>query len=195
MSLPSNTASVLQFLTPGVDVHLEQLVEVRFDGVVTDIALWDPSLGTQPTEQQINDAATDQPGTEQDHGDGPELFSVWLAKHGGDPTLTNRQQAKEVADDTTKVGMEVRALIETFNKRDNYLVNRIIELQNTVGAMINSVGNLQEMKDAGATAAAVAFPQTQATDATDHFQASATRPKSDAVQDYKDEIDSGGADT
>ncbi len=195
MALPQNTTTILEFMNPGQDIHGQELVLVGDNLGTIVIAYYDPSLGTQPTEQQINDAATDQPGTEQDHGDGPELFSVWLAKHGGDPTLTNRQQAKEVADDTTKVGMEVRALIETFNKRDNYLVNRIIELQNTVGAMINSVGNLQEMKDAGATAAAVAFPQTQATDATDHFQTSATRPKSDAVQDYKDEIDSGGADT
>lgn len=94
-------------------------------------------------------------------------------------TTSNRNGAVAIADDPQSVGMQNRSLIEVFNQRDNFLTNRIVQLQDAMDAMKASTGAVQNLRDA---IPAVFLP-------TD------TRPKGDAVQAYKDEIDSGGADT
>ena len=48
----------------------------------------------QPTEQQINEWATDAAPLPSG-----QLFSVWLAEHGGDALLTLRRLAKEALDE------------------------------------------------------------------------------------------------
>ncbi len=94
-------------------------------------------------------------------------------------TTSVRSRALVNADDFTITGVELRALIEVFNKRDNYLVNRIIELQNRVQAMIDSTGGVANMRTDGAAVS---------------ISATVTRTKASTVTDYKDEINSGGAD-
>lgn len=76
------------------------------------------------------------------------------------------------------VGVELRAIIEVFNKRDNYLVNRIAELQQALDAVKASSGAAQNIRDA--------IPA--------NWLATNTRPRPDAVQDYKDEINAGNVD-
>lgn len=94
-------------------------------------------------------------------------------------TVSDRSQASGAADDPGGVGMQNRSLIEVFNQRDNFVINRITELQQAMDAMKASTGAIGNLRDA--------IPAS--------FLPTATRPKSDAVQAYKDEIDSGGADT
>ena len=77
---------------------------------------------------------------------------------------------------TAEVGGDVRALIQLLNKRDNYLINRVIELQNRVQAMLDSSGNAETMRTAGLAVS---------------ISATATRPREDAVTDYKDDINAG----
>ena len=72
-------------------------------------------------------------------------------------------------------GMRVRALIQLMNKRDNYLVNRIIELQDALTALRNASGNAGARLDA--------LPAS--------YMASTTRARADAVQDYKDDVNAG----
>lgn len=87
-----------------------------------------------------------------------------------------------VTDETTAVegeGVRVRALIELFNKRDNYLVNRIAELQAALDAMKASSGNTQALRDA--------IPGA--------WLATNTRSKANAVADYTADIDAGNQDT
>ena len=75
-------------------------------------------------------------------------------------------------------GTHIRGLFEVFNKRDNYLVTRILELQAALDAMKASVGAADSIR--------AAIPST--------WLASSTRPRADAIQDYKDDIQAGGAD-
>ena len=92
----------------------------------------------------------------------------------------NRATATAAIDNTQEpVGWETRSLIEVINQRDNYLTNRIEELQQALDAVKVSTGAVQGMKDA--------IPAS--------WLATNTRDKPDAVQAYKDEISSGGADS
>ncbi len=90
----------------------------------------------------------------------------------------NRTVAIAVPDDSDSVGVRVRELIEVFNKRDNYLVNRIVELHGAMAAMKASTGGVANLR--------AAVPSS--------FLATNTRSRADAVQDYKDDIAAGGAD-
>jgi len=93
---------------------------------------------------------------------------------------SNRATTASEPDETVEsLGWRVRALIELFNKRDNYLVNRISEIQDAMDAMKATAGNAQAMRDA--------IPSS--------WLATSTRPRSEAVQDFKDDINAGGADT
>lgn len=97
--------------------------------------------------------------------------------------LTNQNRADAVANvDNTEesVGWELRELIELFNKRDNYIVNRMVEIQDTLVAIRDQTFGTQARQniDAG-------FPTL----------ATSTRTRAQAVQDYKDDINAGGADT
>lgn len=92
----------------------------------------------------------------------------------------NRADALVLPDDVVDpIGWNQRALIELLNKRDNYVVNRLTELQAAFDAMKASAGNISSLRDS--------IPAS--------WLVTATRLRSDAIQDYKDEITSGGADT
>ena len=93
-------------------------------------------------------------------------------------TVTQREQAERAPDIVGANGMSARSIIEIFNKRDNFLTNRIIQLQDAMDAMKASTGAVQNLRDA--------IPAT--------FLPTNTRPRNDAIQDYKDEISSGDAD-
>lgn len=89
-----------------------------------------------------------------------------------------RSNAEIVPDSEKQDGMGMRSIIETFNKRDNYLTNRILQLQQAMDDMKASTGAADSIRDA--------IPAV--------FLPTATRPRNDAIQDYKDEITSGNAD-
>jgi len=78
-----------------------------------------------------------------------------------------------------EIGMRLRALIELFNKRDNFNTNRIIELQNRVQAMLDSTGNADAMRTDGL---AVSISATN------------TRTRPAAVADFKAIIDNAEVD-
>ena len=94
-------------------------------------------------------------------------------------TQANRDVAVGLPDELSGDGVRVRALIELLNKRDNYLVNRVAELQGALVALQSSGGNAGARLDG--------LPAS--------YLATATRPKADAVQDYKDDINAGNQDT
>lgn len=75
-------------------------------------------------------------------------------------------------------GFDLRALIETFNKRDNWVINRLLELQAALDAVKASTGPADNIR--------AAIPAT--------WLATATRSKPDTVQEYKDNITAGAAD-
>ena len=93
-------------------------------------------------------------------------------------TVADRGLAEDLPDSPLQDGMSSRAIIEIFNKRDNFLTTRIIELQDALDAMKASVGAADAIRDA----IPAIFLPTQ------------TRPRNDAIQDYKDDISSGNAD-
>jgi hypothetical protein len=121
----------------------------------------------------------DPPGSDIVRLATPAEQAVIDAAIGQATTVSDRDQASGAADDPKAVGMQNRSLIEVFNQRDNYVINRIEQLQTAMEDMKASTGAADSIRDA---IPAVFLP-------TD------TRPKGDAVQAYKDEIDSGGADT
>lgn len=92
----------------------------------------------------------------------------------------NRAVAVAAPDDTQEpIGWETRALIELLNKRDNYLTNRIEEVQEDLQAIKASSGPADNIRNA----------------VRNNYLATATRARADAVQDYKDDINAGGADS
>lgn len=91
-------------------------------------------------------------------------------------TQADRDEVIATPDNTDALGTQIRALIQLTNKRDNYLTNRIIELQNRVQAMCDSSGAVANMKADGL---AVSISATN------------TRDRADAVQDYKDDTAAG----
>lgn len=93
--------------------------------------------------------------------------------------VTNRDEAKAPVAATDGDGVRVRALIELFNKRDNYLATRLGELNDRVQAMIDSSGNVGNMRADGA---AVSVSPIN------------TRPRAAAVSDFRASIDAGNSD-
>lgn len=91
---------------------------------------------------------------------------------------SSRTVAEVLPDSTQHDGMSARAIIEIFNKRDNFLTQRIIELQDAMDAMKASTGAADNIR--------AAIPA--------NFLPTNTRPRNDAIQDYKDDISSGNAD-
>ena len=91
----------------------------------------------------------------------------------------NRAQAVSEVESSAYVGMELRSLIEVFNKRDNYLINRVTELQGALAAIKASTGAADSIR--------AAIPAS--------WLATNTRLRPDAVQAYKDEINTGNVDT
>ncbi len=77
-----------------------------------------------------------------------------------------------------ELGIQLRELFEVFNKRDNYLVTRIEELQTALIALQGGSGNANSRLDGLPTS----------------YLATSTRTRAQAIQDYKDDINAGGAD-
>ena len=102
-----------------------------------------------PAEQAIVDAAIDQ--------------------------ATTVSQRNEAADKPDQPNSDTRCEIEARNKRDNYLINRIIQLQDAMDAMKASTGAVANMRDA---IPAVFLPTN-------------TRTRAEAIQDYKDDTSAG----
>jgi len=169
MAYPLATSRVLEALGY---VPLDDFTAQTTDGTTVELT-W-THVDTQPSDSDVNDYATDT--TVLPSG---QLFSVWLSENGGDETLTNRRVAIDIANEVNGDGVRVRALIELLNKRDNYLTNRVLELQARVQAMLSSTGGVANMRTDGL---AVSISET------------ATRTKADAVQDYRDDIDAGNQD-
>ena len=89
---------------------------------------------------------------------------------------SNRAVAVALPDLSDRI--DVRALIELLNKRDNYLTNRIEELQQALDAVKASAGPADNIR-----AAIPAF-----------WLVTATRTRAAAITDYKDDINAGNAD-
>jgi hypothetical protein len=92
---------------------------------------------------------------------------------------TVRARAAGNVDDPDILGMEIRSLIALFNMRDNYLTNRITELQDAMAAMKNSTGAVGNLR--------AAIPA--------NFLPTTTRDRDAAIQEYKDNITSGSQDS
>ena len=75
-------------------------------------------------------------------------------------------------------GIEFRALIELLNKRDNFVINRLEELQTTFDDIKATVGAADSIR--------AAIPA--------NFLATNTRTRRDAILDYQANIAEGGAD-
>lgn len=90
---PINSAEILRALgyIPGAHDGESDFVLRNALGVIT--LTWNHA-DPQPTEQQINDYASDT--TPLPSG---QLFSQWQAEHGGDAVQTLRRKAKEALDD------------------------------------------------------------------------------------------------
>ncbi|MGI9294513.1 MAG: hypothetical protein ACR2PS_11080 [Pseudomonadales bacterium] len=93
-------------------------------------------------------------------------------------TARRSQAGRTNIDAVSFEALEMRALIELMSKRDNYLTNRIIELQDALTAIKNSSGAASGIRDA--------IPAS--------FMSTNTRVRRDAIQAYKDLIAAGDAD-
>ena len=104
------------------------------------------------------------------------------------------EAVKVVEDRTTAAGIRERAMIELHNKRISYLTNRVIQLENVITAMLDSNGQVANMRIDGIAQAGQTFPQIQTAASAVHFAAIATRDKRDAVDDYVADINAGNND-
>jgi hypothetical protein len=180
MALPNDTAMLLAFLTPAADPENDDYFRVSSRAGVVSIDYWNTGLlGVQPTELEITNASNDL--TPVDHGEGPVLWSAWIAERGGDPSLTTRKKAKdEVVDHWAELGVAMRAELGERNTRDNYATTRLLELQTAIvalaAAITGSNGGAENIR------AAVAL-----VDLT--FSPTMTRTRAQARNDLKAEID------
>ncbi len=94
-------------------------------------------------------------------------------------TTANRSEAIADTSEVSGEGVRVRALIELLNKRDNYLVNRVAELQAALDAVKATSGSADNIR--------AAIPAS--------WLATDTRTKADAITDYTDDINAGNQDT
>lgn len=100
-------------------------------------------------------------------------------------TLSNRAAAVAAVDTPADVslaltdGIQLRELIELFNKRDNFLTTRIIEIQNALETLAAAGG--------GANSRIDGLPA--------NYLPTNTRTRAEAITDYTDDINAGGADT
>jgi len=90
-------------------------------------------------------------------------------------TDTHAELTNEV-DGALPLGVDIRALLQNANRRSNYIINRLVEMQNRVQAMLDSTGGVANMRVDG-----LAVPISPTT----------TRPLPEAIQAYKDDISAG----
>jgi hypothetical protein len=95
----------------------------RSDGQV-EIESWNPSLGAEPTEQQITDWATDVIPLPSG-----QLFSAWLAEHGGDSAATARRRARDVLSKAN----------DHSNMVDKAIVLELVDLLNTQASQMEAL--------------------------------------------------------
>ena len=107
------------------------------------------------------------------------------AAEDADELADNRTGAEEAVDDSASEGMAMRAQIETYNKRDNYLINRILELQAHVISLQDAIAN---------STGGVANTRTDVGALDLSTSATATRTRAETVTAYTAEITSGGVD-
>ena len=92
----------------------------------------------------------------------------------------NRNESTAAVDTTAQAtGWSHRALIAVFNQRDNYIINRLEEIQLALDAVKASTGPADNIR--------AAIPAS--------WLATATRDRPAAIMAYKDEISGGGADS
>lgn len=138
----------------------------------TSLIMFDPAT----SELEVTDVT--QPALTAAHGAYvADQTNIDAATAATEQDIT-RSNAEVLPDSEKQDGMSARSIIEIFNKRDNYLTNRIEQLQQAMDDMKTSTGAVQNLRDA--------IPAT--------FLPTTTRPRNDAIQDYKDEITSGNAD-
>lgn len=89
-----------------------------------------------------------------------------------------RAEATELATRVDGMATELRALIATCNRRDNYLTNRVIELQAALLAVQSSGGNAGTRLDGMPTA----------------YLPTATRDRPAAIQAYLEDVAAGEGD-
>ena len=100
-------------------------------------------------------------------------------------TTNSRQAAVDAANvpaDASNAGLEgiqFREIVELFNKRDNYIITRLIQLQNALEVVQSTGGNAASRLN---TLPASYLPTN-------------TRTRAEAITDYTDDINAGGADT
>ena len=90
--------------------------------------------------------------------------------------------APDVAAEETSQGVEglqLRELVELFNKRDNYIINRVTEVQEDLQAIKATNGPADNIRAAIRAS----------------YLATNTRTRAAAITDYKDDINAGNADT
>ena len=117
----------------------------------------------------VGELVTEMSQAEKDVVDAAEALAI---------TVDNRDTVTAEVDEVSSVGTKDRAMIELHNKRANFLINRVIELQDALLAMAASTGSVNNLR--------AAIPAS--------FSLTATRAKPAAVQDYKDDINAGNQD-
>lgn len=98
---------------------------------------------------------------------------------------SGKDSATADVDEVASIGYNTRSLIETLNKRDNYNINRVLELQTQINSLRDAIRDSNGPADNIRAAAGAVDLDSMATN---------TRSKAETVQAYKDEIASGGAD-
>jgi hypothetical protein len=129
------------------------------------------AVPTKYWARPLSDPVTEMSQSEKDAVDAAEAAAITTAARNG---------AKEpVAVSGEPDGVRLRGLIELCNKRDNYLVNRIVELQQALDAIKATTGNnVGSVRDA--------IPAS--------WLATSTRTRADAVADFRAGIDAGTVD-
>jgi len=99
---------------------------------------------------------------------------------------TNNQQdaidATTVPADASNAGLEgiqFREIVELFNKRDNYIITRILQIQSALETVQSTGGNAANRLNT--------LPA--------NYLATNTRTRAEAITDYTDDINAGNADT
>lgn len=105
--------------------------------------------------------------------------SAYAATKDAEAQTENRATVVVETDSKkSPIGTRDRALIGTLNKRINWLTNRVIELQEDLQAIKGSSGPANAIRDA----------------IRPGYSATATRPRPDAIQAFKDDVNAGEGD-
>ena len=130
--LPNNTGTILTAL------GYEPLTDFECAKVAGEVVIntWS-HVDTQPTEQQITDWSTDAAALPSG-----QLFSAWLAEHGGDVIATAKRIAKELQDSDEETARIIRAVVKLTVDEINTLRQWITDFKVEVAAA-NSLASLK----------------------------------------------------